>query len=197
MLYNTKRDKLILPEYGRNVQNMVNHCLTIENDEEREKCAYAIIDVMGGMFPHLRDDDNFKHVLWDHLAIMSGFKLKINYPYEVIKEEELNTPPGKIAYSRPGMQYRHYGKIIEKMIDIAAEMEDGDEKEQLVRLILNQMKRAYIQWNKNIDDDKIFQDLASLSNNRLVYSSEDYTIPDVKLTQTYTSKKKSKSNRRR
>ena len=90
MLYNTKRDKLILPEYGRNVQNMVNHCLTIENDEEREKCAYAIIDVMGGMFPHLRDDDNFKHVLWDHLAIMSGFKLKINYPALFLKTSVRN-----------------------------------------------------------------------------------------------------------
>lgn len=83
---------------------------------------------MGNMFPHLRDVNNFKHILWDHLAIMSDFKLDIEYPYEIITREELNTAPGHLDYSRPSMQYRHYGKILDRMIKIAASMEDGDKK---------------------------------------------------------------------
>ena len=101
MQYNTRKEKLILPEYGRNIQNMVDHCVAIEDPEERKRCAYTVIDIMGNMFPHLRDVNNFKHILWDHLAIMSDFKLEIDYPYEVIKKEDLYSAPGRLEYSRP------------------------------------------------------------------------------------------------
>ena len=175
MQYNTQKEKLIMPEYGRNIQNMVDHCVKIEDKEERERCANTIIDVMGNMFPHLRDVNNFKHILWDHLAIMSDFKLDIEYPYEVIKKEELYSSPGRLEYSRPTMKYRHYGKILERLIDIAKKMEDGDKKEQLTKLILNQMKRSYIQWNKTIDDEKIYEDLRELSGGKLNLNSENYT----------------------
>ena len=182
MKYNTQKEKLIMPEYGRNIQNMVNHCVSIEDPEERKRCANAIIDVMGNMFPHLRDVNNFKHILWDHLAIMSDFKLDIDYPYEVIKKEELYSSPGRLEYSRPSMKYRHYGKILERIINIATKMEDGEEKKQLVKLILNQMKRSYVQWNKAIDDEKIFEDLRELSGGKLDIKSEDYSIPEIKVT---------------
>lgn len=197
MQYNTQKEKLILPEYGRNIQNMVEHCVGIENPEERTKCAYTVIDIMGNMFPHLRDVNNFKHILWDHLAIMSDFKLDIEYPYEVIKKEDLYTHPGRLEYSRPTMKYRHYGKILERMIKIAADMEEGDKKDQLVKLLLTQMKKSYTQWNKDAEDKQIFHDLYELSGGKIKMDEEQFTIPDVKVTPSRTKLKNIRYQRRR
>ncbi len=181
MQYNTQKEKLVLPEYGRNIQNMVDHCVSIKDPEERKKCAYTVIDIMGSMFPHLRDVNNFKHILWDHLAIMSDFKLEIDYPYEVITREELYTAPGHLDYSRPTMKYRHYGKIMEQMIRIAADMDDEDDKkDHLLKMLLSQMKRSYTQWNKEADDEKIFHDLYDLSDGKIKMSTDTYAIPDMK-----------------
>ena len=197
MRYNTQKTKLTMPEYGRNIQNMVNHCVGIEDPQERKICAYSLIDVMGNMFPHLRDVNNFKHILWDHLAIMSDFKLDIEYPYEVIKKEELYSAPGKIEYSRPTMKYRHYGKIMERIIDIATKMEDGDKKMQLMKMIASQMKKSYVQWNKDVDDQKIFEDLSDLSGGKLKLTREDYVIPEVKVAPTRGKLKNIRHQRRR
>ena len=130
MIYNTQKKKLVLPEYGRNIQNMVDHCLSINDRDERKKCAYAVVEIMGNMFPHLRDVNDFKHILWDHLAIMADFKLDIDFPYEVVTSEDLQTKPDRLNYSRPDMKYRHYGKLLERMITIAADMEEDDKREQ-------------------------------------------------------------------
>jgi len=180
MQYNTQKEKLVLPEYGRNIQNMVDHCVSIKDFEERKKCAYTVIDIMGNMFPHLRDVNNFKHILWDHLAIMSDFKLEIDYPYEVITREELYTAPGHLDYSRPTMQYRHYGKILERMIKIAAEMEESDKKDHLLKMLLSQMKRSYTQWNREADDEKIFHDMHELSGGKIDMNIDTHSIPDVR-----------------
>ena len=138
MIYNTQKKKLVLPEYGRNIQNMVDHCVMLEDKEERKKCAYAVVDIMGNMFPHLRDVNDFKHILWDHLAIMSDFKLDIDYPYEVVTKE-LNTSR-KTELQSPDNEIRHYGKLLEKMIVIAADMEDGEKKDFLIAQLTVQMK---------------------------------------------------------
>ncbi|ULB36132.1 MULTISPECIES: DUF4290 domain-containing protein [Proteiniphilum] len=197
MRYNTQEKKLALPEYGRNIQNMVDHCVGIEDPEERKKCAYTVIDIMGNMFPHLRDVNNFKHILWDHLAIMSDFKLDIEYPYEIITREELNTAPGHLDYSRPSMQYRHYGKILDRMIKIAASMEDGDKKDHLLKLLLNQMKKSYTQWNKEVDDEKIFQDLYEMSGGKIKIDPAMYTISEVKVNTNRDKLKNIKFQRRK
>ena len=126
-----------LPEYGRSVQNMVDHALTIEDREERQRCANTIVNIMGGMFPHLRDVPDFKHKLWDHLAIMSDFKLDIDYPFEIVKREELEMKPGKIAYPDKAIRYRHYGRFLESMIKKLSEMEEGEEKQALLQLLVN------------------------------------------------------------
>ena len=180
MKYNTQQKRLIMPEYGRNIQNMVDYCVSLPDRNERKKCAQAVINIMGNMFPHLRDVEDFKHILWDHLAIMSDFKLDIDYPYEVIKKEELNLPPGRIEYSRSDMKYRHYGKILEKMINIAADMEDGEARDHLIDILASQMKRSYIQWNKDVDDAKIIQDLYELSNGKIKLDISTYSIPEIK-----------------
>ncbi|HBG59144.1 DUF4290 domain-containing protein [Proteiniphilum sp. UBA1028] len=197
MQYNTQKEKLLLPEYGRNIQNMVDHCVSIKDPEERKKCAYTVIDIMGSMFPHLRDVNNFKHILWDHLAIMSDFKLEIDYPYEIITREELYTNPGHLDYSRPTMKYRHYGKILERMIKIAADMEEGEKKNHLLKMLLSQMKRSYSQWNKEADDEKIFHDLYDLSGGKIKLNADTHSIPEVKLNNSRDKLKNIKYQRKR
>lgn len=192
MEYNTQLKKLILPEYGRNIQNMVNYCVDLEDKEERAKCANSLIDIMGNMFPHLRNVNDFKHILWDHLAIMSDFKLDIDYPYEIIKKEELIAHPMKIEYSRPTMKYRHYGKTLERMIDYAVEMEEGEEKKQLIHLLLTQMKKSYTQWNREVDDATIISDFHELSKGKIKIDHEDYTIPTFR-SQPNISRHRSKA----
>ena len=116
MQYNTQQKRMPLPEYGRSIQNMVDHALTIQDPAERQRCANTIINIMGNMFPHLRDVPDFKHKLWDHLAIMADFKLDIKYPYEIIREENLGTKPDSIPYPSTKMRYRHYGRTLEVLI---------------------------------------------------------------------------------
>ncbi len=180
MEYNTQLKKLALPEYGRNIQNMVDYCLTITDRNERKRCANTIINIMGNLFPHLRDVNDFKHILWDHLAIMSDFKLDIDYPYEIVKKEDLYSKPGKIEYSRPNMQYRHYGKTLEKMVRLAISIEDVKEKEQFVLLVATHMKKSYIQWNKDVDDHKIFADLYDLSDRKIDIRDSGIKLPEMK-----------------
>ena len=141
--YNSQLKKLILPEYGRNIQQMVDYCCTIEDKEERTCCAYSIVKAMGNLFPQLRDEPDYKHKLWDHLAIMSNFSLEIDYPYDVIKEENLESKPEAMDYKLEPIKMRHYGKLIEKMIARACEYPEGEEKEALVMLIANHMKKAH------------------------------------------------------
>jgi hypothetical protein len=180
MKYNTQLTKLILPEYGRNIHNMVSHCLQLEDKEERTHCAYSLIDIMGNMFPHLRNVNDFKHILWDHLAIMSDFELDIDYPYEIIKKEELIAHPNKIEYSRPTMRYRHYGKTLERMINVAVDMPEGEEKEQFLHLLISQMKKSYTQWNREVDDEAILEDLYELSDGKIKLDPDTYVIPSFR-----------------
>ena len=168
-----------LPEYGRSVQNMVDHALTIEDREERQRCANTIVNIMGGMFPHLRDVPDFKHKLWDHLAIMSDFKLDIDYPFEIVKREELEMKPGKIAYPDKAIRYRHYGRFLESMIKKLSEMEEGEEKQALLQLLAVQMKKNLNNWNKEgIEDQKIVDDLREYSNGTIDLKVEDLRLSD-------------------
>ena len=168
-----------LPEYGRSVQNMGDHALTIEDREERQRCANTIVNIMGGMFPHLRDVPDFKHKLWDHLAIMSDFKLDIDYPFEIVKREELEMKPGKIAYPDKAIRYRHYGRFLESMIKKLSEMEEGEEKQALLQLLAVQMKKNLNNWNKEgIEDQKIVDDLREYSNGAITLKVEDLRLND-------------------
>ena len=179
MNYNTEGKRLTLPEYGRNIQNMVDYCVTIQDREERKRCANTIINIMGNMFPHLRDVNDFKHILWDHLAIMADFKLDIDYPYEIIKKENLYSRPPRIPYNNNRIRYRHYGKTLELMIRKATELQPGMEKDQLVRLLANQMKKSFLTWNKeSVDDRKIFKDLDELSSGKIVLSEEEHKLAE-------------------
>jgi hypothetical protein len=181
MRYNTQEKHLVLPEYGRNIQNMVNHCVSIPDREERTRCANTIINIMGNMFPHLRDVNDFKHILWDHLAIMSDFALDIDYPYEVIKREDLYVKPAKLPYSQEKIIYKYYGKNLENMIKKATEYEDGELKDSLVGMLANHMKKSFLTWNKEVvDDQKIFKDLEDLSGGKIVLSEDSHKLTESK-----------------
>jgi hypothetical protein len=152
---------------------MVDFALTVEDREERNKVAKSIIAVMGNMYPHLRDVSDFRHKLWDHLALMSDFNLDIDSPFETPTKEKLSEKPEKVPYKNERIKYRHYGKTIESLIAKAIEMEDQKEKEALILMIANHMKKSYINWNKDsVPDDKIFQDIAELSNGELIVPEE-------------------------
>lgn len=180
MKYNTAEKHLAQPEYGRNVQNLVDYCVTIEDREERNRCANAIISIMGNLYPQQRDTNDFKHILWDHLAIMSGFKLDVDYPYEVVKEADLETRPPRIPYVSTRIRSRQYGKIMEQMVGKATEMENSEAKDDLVRSLANQMKRSYVTWNNKdtVSDAKIFKDLAQLSDGLIDLKEGDLKLID-------------------
>lgn len=185
-----------LPEYGRSIQNMVDHALTIEDRAERQRCANTIINIMGSMFPHLRDVPDFKHKLWDHLAIMSDFNLDIDYPYEVIRKDNLNTRPEVIPYPSKKIRYRHYGRTLEVLIQKACDYPEGNEKNNLIALICNHMKKDYMTWNKDtVDDHKIAEDLAEYSNGKLQMTDAVTRLMAERIDLNYRHKANNQNNR--
>ncbi len=173
----SQRTDLILPEYGRNIQQMVKHAVAIEDRAERTRCAKTIIDIMGNMFPYLRDVEGFKYKLWDHLAIMSEFKLDIDYPFEVVKPTTLQQKPEKIPYNTQRIRYMHYGRLLQTLIEKTVAYPEGERRQELIDLMANHMKKSYLTWNKEVVDDlKIFDDLRELSHGELDMNPESMTL---------------------
>ena len=200
MKYNTQEKNLPLPEYGRAVQKMVDHALTIEDRAERQRCADTIIAVMGNMFPMLRDMPDFKHKLWDHLAVMSDFKLDIDYPYEVVKPEDMHAIPQRIPYPKGAIRYRHYGRCIEEMMKKVCTMPEGEERSELLRLIAAQMKKEYVLWNKdNVEDSKIIEDIIEYSSGQICLSENELNLGIYRAPaqQNNNNKNKGKNQRRK
>ncbi|MES2447609.1 MAG: DUF4290 domain-containing protein [Bacteroidota bacterium] len=166
--YNTTRSDLILAEYGRNVQNMVKYIIDLPTKEERNKYAQAVIDLMGFLNPHLRDVADFKHKLWDHLHIISDYKIDVDSPYPKPTPEAAMVKPAHIGYPQQKIRYKHYGKTVEKLIEKTIEEENPERKAAMVQGVANFMKMAYVQWNKdNVSDEVIFKNLRELSGGML------------------------------
>lgn len=166
--YNTTRNTLILPEYGRNVQNMVAYISTLPEKDERNRLAQVVINLMGFLNPHLRDVADFKHKLWDHLYIISDFKIDVDSPYPKPEKEALHRAPDTLDYPHHRIRFKHYGKTVEKMIAKARSLQDSDLKNQMVLGIANFMKVAYVTWNKDsVADETIISDLTELSEGAL------------------------------
>jgi hypothetical protein len=148
---------------------MIDYCITIEDREERNKCAKAIIQIMGQLNPHLRDIADFTHKLWDHLFLISKFKLDVDSPYPKPNAETFTTKPKLVPYPATKIRYKHYGKTIERIIDVAKTFEEGPEKKELTRLIANHLKKSYVNWNKDsVTDDIIFKQFKEMTNNELM-----------------------------
>ena len=187
--YNTQRKRMALPEYGRNVQKMVDHIKTIEDRNERNRAARTIIQIMGNLNPHLRDEGDFKHKLWDHLALIAEFDLDIDSPYPMPEPTRFVEKPKQIPYQQGNIKFLHYGKIIELMIDAAVKLEEGEEKEYMTTLIVNQMKKSYVTWNRSqVADEVIINDLNYLSKGNLKIT-EGVKILEIKELLPQTKKK--------
>jgi len=199
MEYNTAREKMAIPEYGRNVQKMVQHVLTLEDREARTRAAKHIVTVMASMNPQIKESSDYEHKLWDHLYIISGFKLDVDSPYPCPEKANIMRKPSRLSYSEDHIRYKHYGMHLEQMIKHAISMKDGEEKEELVRLIANQMKKSYLNWNRDsVSDHMIINQLEELSGGKLKLKEDDVLIGtnEILMANRSTNKKK-KNNQRR
>lgn len=172
MEYNTSMQKLVLPEYGRNIQMMVDKMKAIENRDERNEAAKAIINIMGNMNPHLRDINDFRHKLWDHLFIMAKFDLDISSPYPTPTPESFSERPKNVSYNQRHVRFRHFGHIITQLIKTATEFPENEEKEILITVIANHMKKSYLMWNKEVvTDETIFKAMTEISKGKITPES--------------------------
>ncbi|WP_298761748.1 DUF4290 domain-containing protein [uncultured Psychroserpens sp.] len=193
--YNTEREHLIIPEYGRHLQKMINYAKDLPTKEERNKVAKSIINVMGNLQPHLRDVPDFQHKLWDQLFIMSDFKLDADSPYPKPSKEELSENPEPLKYPQNHPKYRFYGNNIKTMIDVANTWEEGELKEALVYTIANHMKKCFLNWNKDtVEDDVIFEHLFELSGGKINLKGSTEDLSDS--TSLMRNKKKYSSNKK-
>lgn len=166
--YNALRSHLIIPEYGRHIQKLIEHVVSIEDSVERNKAAKYAISVLGSMNPHLRDVPDFQHKLWDQLFMIADFKLDVESPFPIPSRESVNTKPERLDYPQNFPKYRFYGNNIKYMIDKAMEWEEGEMKDALIMVIANHMKKSYLSWNKDtVKDDVIFEHLCELSNGKI------------------------------
>jgi hypothetical protein len=183
--YNSARPDLALPEYGRSIHNMVHHAMTIEDREERNRCVRSIIATMGNLFPIMRDTDDFKHKLWDHIYIMSDFKLDVDSPYPKPEAATFKSKPKQLKYPQSDIRFGHYGKIIEKIVNDVCLEEDEEKRKQLTIGLANLMKRTYLLWAENTPkDEAIANDLKLLSKGRLVLENpEEQLAPTNRIIQ--------------
>ncbi|MBZ0206809.1 MAG: DUF4290 domain-containing protein [Flavobacteriales bacterium] len=171
--YNTQRNHLVIPEYGRLVQRMVEHTLEEVDREKRTRMARAIVQTIGKLNPQLRNNENSDRTFWDHVHIMSGFALDVESPYPVPTEEGLKTKPEPVAYPKTAIRFGHYGKLVERMVEECVAMEEGPEKAAFTLLIANQMKKQFLAWNRDsVSDGAILKDLAELSKGQLKFDPE-------------------------
>ncbi len=175
MEYNTQREKLILPEYGRNIQKLVNVLKTIEDREKRNEMAKYIVHLMGNITN--KTHTNQRHKLWFHLAMMANFELDIDYPYPLPSPEELSKKPPKLPYKKNKIMFPYYGKNIENLLNTIAEMEDENYKRFLTEITANHMKKLYATWNKaQVNDNIILEDIKKITGGKL-----NYTLNEIKL----------------
>lgn len=174
MEYNTAREKLLLPEYGRNVQNMIMHAMKIEDREERNRAAQAIIEVMGQLNPHLRDVDDYRHKLWTHLFIMSDFQLDVDSPFEIPKKESLNEKPRLMKYPKSKIRFGHYGQYTQKILEKAKELKNEEERAYMTKTMGNFMKKQFLLHNNNaVENHVISEQLNELSQGELKMTNPD------------------------
>lgn len=195
--YNTGMKQMPLPEYGRNVQNLIDYCLTIEDRAERTDCAFAIADVMDTLFPQLSEGGDNKKI-WDQMQIMSGFRLDVDLPYEPLTEEAVHPKPERLPYQNRRMRFRHYGSSVEHMVEEVCKMENSEEKDVMVNLLANHMKKLLTLHNKEgVSDARVLHDLALFSKGHIILDPETYPLAEFQeeVTITPTKKRKQKKNR--
>jgi hypothetical protein len=196
--YNSNREKLRIPEYGRHIQKLVDKAIEIQDDEERQRAAESIVAVMGSNAPHLKDVSDYQNKLWDQLFIISDFKLNVNSPYKNPSPEKIFEQPETLNYPENIPSFRYYGNNIKKMIDAACKMEDGELKEGLIYTIANHMKKCYLNWNRDaVKDSIIFKHLEKLSGGQIKLNSDNEELIEASDLVKTSPKKYTKSNKKR
>ena len=192
--YNTAQPKLEMREYGRHIQKLVDHCVSIEDKEERTKCAYAIADIMLHLSPELKTDENQKRKVWDHINLISGFKLDIDFPCDVSTESEIRPHPYKIPYSVKNDKFRVYGSNLIRMIREISKMEGGVEKDQLIFLVANQMKKLLVTVNADsATDQRVFNDIREITSGSIDIDPDHYRLNEyIGIANSADNKKKKK-----
>ena len=186
MEYNTTRTKLLLPEYGRNVQNMIAHAMELKDRTERNRAAQAIIEVMGQLNPHLRDVDDYRHKLWTHMFVMSDFKLDVDSPYDVPKSEDLTSKPDIVEYPSRRIKYGHYGKYSQKILENSKDISDDKERKYLTRSMANFMKKQFLVYNNDaVENSVIANQLKVLSNNVLEVEDPNQLLTTNSILKAY------------
>tara|TARA_B100002019_G_C21264603_1_gene598683 strand:+ start:1114 stop:1746 length:633 start_codon:yes stop_codon:yes gene_type:complete len=197
--YNTEREDLIIPEYGRHIKKMIDHVSSLKSKDERNKLSNAIISVMGNLQPHLRDVPDFQHKLWDQLFIMSDFKLDADSPFEKPSKDILDSKPLPLEYPQSFPKYRFYGNNIKIMIDEAVKWDNSDKKDALIFTIANHMKKCFLNWNKdNVEDQVIFEHLYELSDSKIDIKNSNIELLDssvlIRTKKKFSNKKYPKKN---
>ena len=196
--YNTSREEMIIPEYGRHIQKMINYASSRKTKDDRNKLAKAIISIMGNLQPHLRDVPDFQHKLWDQLFIMSDFKLDADSPFEKPSKEILDAKPDPLSYPQSYPKYRFYGNNIKIMIDEAVKWDKGEMKEALIYTIANHMKKCFLNWNKdNVEDAVIFDHLFELSDGKIDIRKSDEELLDSSVLMRPKKKFNKRSNNKK
>ncbi len=189
--YNTQREKLIMPEYGREVQSMIDYAVTLEDRDERQRCANAIVAIMERMFPQAAGTADFQQKLWDHLAIMSGFRLDIDYPCDISQAGKIAEKPAPVEYPMKKIPVKHYGYMMFELFDKLKTMEDGPERDELIRITANQMKRNLRQWsNGSADDEKVASDLAAYTGGRVQLDLDTFEFEKMEVKDTERKRKR-------
>lgn len=194
--YNTQREKLVLPEYGREIQDMVAYCVTLPTKEERQDCAETIISIMDRM--NQQNHGNADHIqkLWDHLALMADFKLDIDYPFDVSQAMKIASKPEPMAYPMSKIPVRHYGKMMFELFEKLKNMEEGDERTELIRVVANQMKRCLIQWGHgSSDDEKVASDLARFTDGKVQLDLDTFKFDKINARDLIQPRNNSKKKR--
>ena len=192
--YNTSLPKLEMREYGRHIQNLINHCVAIEDKAERTKCAYAIAEIMVDLFPELSGENENSRKVWDHINVMSNFKLDIDFPCEVLSSNEMHPQPSKIPYSSKSDRFRVYGSNLVRMIKEISRMEGGIDKDRLIFLVANQMKKLLINVNADsATDQRVFNDIREITGGSIDINPESYRLNEyIGIHQNSEGKKKKK-----
>ncbi len=191
--YNSQRERLVLPEYGREIQNMVDHCVTLPTKRQRQQCARTIVAVMERMVPQNRHAANYKQKLWDHLALMSNFNLDIDWPYDISNARQMQTPPKPLDYPKTQIHVRHYGKYLFEIFEQLKTMAPGRQRDDLVRYTANQMKRDLVMWSHGYtDDEKVADDLARYTDGHIQLDLSRFRFAKVDMREPETNGKRRK-----
>lgn len=180
MKYNTQREKLQMPEYGRGIQQMIEYAVTIEDRAERQRCAESIFSVMMDMQPQLREQPDYKHRIWDHIAYISNYRLDIDYPFEITRLGYEAQKPEPMKYPMKEIRQRQYGHLIEEALKLLAEMPEGEARDELLAQVANQMKQSLFIWNRDaMDEEKVESDIAHYTGGKVKLDLENFHFAPV------------------